>query len=239
MTTRTIRRLDTPSEFQSERVNDETVFVIIDVISFSSTVVTLMEYGVDEVVPAYTDDELEELRLMDEIVIGGEPRSDVEVDFTNSPQNVHSVFGLYDTVPERVALTSSNGARRAIESYEETENVDAEIVIGSAMNAGAVGEWINENYPSYDVLLFCAGSGGEVAVEDVMGATVIGQELRGETVPSQMGSLINQLPIERVGSEDIYPWLSDEDLHHISNVSSSSIVPHVDVESGSIVREEV
>jgi phosphosulfolactate phosphohydrolase-like enzyme len=223
---RTIRRLDVPSEFEEGRVNDDTIFVIIDVMMFSSTVIALFENNVDEVIPIYSTSDFDQF-TDSEILVGGERRSD-ETDFSNSPQDVYTQFGLMDTVPQTVALTSSNGARRAIEAWESIQNqaVNAEVVLGSVLNANATAEWINNTYPEYDVLLVCAGTHYEVALEDIIGSVIIGQELRGETVLSESTqTILSQLPLQKIENPDEYRWLPDEDIHHTTQLNESNIIP--------------
>lgn len=225
-----IRRVEVPHEFSSAIVSDETVIVILDVYMFSTTVLTLHEVGVPEVIPVYTTEDLNEHRDAG-LMVGGE-RGAGNGDFSNSPQNVYATFGVMDSVPARVALTSDNGARRCIEAVEairDDELEDCEVLIGSSVNAQSIAEYINSQYPDHEVLLLCAGSGGEATIEDVIGGLAISQYLREETVPTiEYEEMLSMLPAGRINGQNQYEWLPDEDVHHVSSVNSTQYVSQYD-----------
>jgi len=230
-----IRRVEVPNEFSDSILSDNTVIVILDVYMFSSTVVTLFSHGVEEVIPVYDEDELR-FYQEDGLLVGGEHNNlNSEyggTDFSNSPQNVYATFGVMDEVPSRVALTSNNGARRcveAVQAVEENDYKNCPILIGSSMNAKSVAEYINSEYPDNEVLLLCAGSKGEASIEDVIGSLAISQYLRGEDVPiPEYEEILSMLPAGQIEAENGFPWLSDEDVLHISTLNKFDIVPQYD-----------
>lgn len=226
---RTIRRIDTPQEFDPERVNHDTVFVVIDVMMFSSSVVTLLEKGVREVIPVRTDSDLQEYKDQ-EILCGGEYDSFVETEFSNSPQNIHGVFGQMETVPETVAMTSGNGAQRLLDCYDEVieKDIDSEVIVGTTINASAIANWVNTNYPEHDVLIVTSGSDGSVAIEDVLGGLLISQEIYDQSpYTREYKEMLQMLPAGRLENPELFGWLSEEDVHHTSQLNSSSIVPQL------------
>lgn len=226
-----IRRVEVPQEFSSAILSDETVIVVLDVYMFSSTVITLHAQGVEEVIPVYETEELE-LYRNNGLLVGGESRSDF--DFSNSPQSIYATFGVMDSVPSRVALTSHNGARRCIEAVQAIEEDglnDCPVIIGSSVNAQAVAEYINSEYADHDILLLCAGSRGEATIEDVIGSLAISQSLRGEDIPkAEYEEILSMLPAGRIGEENAYPWLAEEDVLHISTLNKFDIVPEYNFE---------
>lgn len=224
---RTIRRIDTPQEFDPERVNHDTVFVVIDVMMFSSSVVTLFENGVEEVIPVRGDSELQEYSEQG-LVCGGEQDSEAETQFSNSPQNIHSVFGMMDEVPETVAMTSGNGAQRLLDCYDEVhqQNIQSEVVVGTTINAEAIANWINREYPEYDVMIVTSGSDGQLAIEDTLGGLLIYQHLH-DDVPyhTEYDEMLEMLPAGRLENPSEFQWIPDEDMHHVTQFDSSTIIP--------------
>lgn len=235
-----IRRVEVPQEFSSAILSDETVIVVLDVYMFSSTVVTLHSQGVEEVIPVYEKDELEEYR--DEgLLVGGESRSDH--DFANSPQSIYATFGVMDSVPARVALTSHNGAQRCVEAVEAVEIDgldDCPVLIGSSVNAQSVADYIQSHYSDHNILLLCAGSRGEATIEDVIGSLAISQSLRGDDIPkAEYEEILSMLPAGRIGEENAYPWLAEEDILHISTLNKFNIVPEYNFEKEAFEAKEV
>lgn len=235
--TKRIRRVEVPHEFTDSILSDNTVIVILDVYMFSSTVVTLFSHGVEEVIPVYDEEELK-FYQEDGLLIGGEYDNlggeAGGTDFANSPQNVFATFGVMDEVPSRVALTSNNGARRcveAVEAVETNEYTSCPVLIGSSMNAEAVADYINKEYPDHEVLLLCAGSNGEASIEDVIGSLAISQYLRDENVPMpEYEEILSMLPAGKIESENGFPWLAEEDVLHISTLNKFDIVPQYNFE---------
>lgn len=229
----TIRRVEVPNEFSSAIISDNTIIVVLDVYMFSTTVLTLHEVGVEEVVPVYDAAQLDSYAAQG-LLVGGEQGG--QRDFSNSPQNVYGTFGVMDSIPSRVALTSDNGARRCIEAAEAIEDEgfsDCEVLIGSSVNAQHLAEYLQQNYADHDVLLLCAGSGGEATIEDVIGGLAISQYLRDETVPViEYEEMLSMLPAGRINGQNQYEWLADEDVHHVSAVNSIPLVSQYDFEAG-------
>lgn len=232
-----IRRVEVPNEFTGSILSDNTVIIILDVYMFSSTVVTLFANGVDEVVPVYDEDDLVFYQEKGVLVGGEHDNLGSEyggTDFSNSPQNVFATFGIMDEVPSKVALTSNNGAKRCVEAVNAVESnryTNCPILIGTSMNAKAVSEYINSEYPEHDVLLLCAGSNGEASIEDVIGSLAISQYLREENVPiPEYEEMLSMLPAGKIESENGFPWLSEEDVMHISSLNKFDIIPQYDFE---------
>lgn len=233
---RRIRRIQVPEEFEPSMVSDNTVFIILDVYLYSSTVATLLDYGVEKVHPVYTEEGLDSY-IEKGIPTGGESAS--HTDFTNSPQSVHAHFGQMDEVPKEVALNSHNGAKRTIECVNAIEQQNAEsseVFIGSPMNAGALASHIKENFDDHYVVLVSAGHEGNSTIEDVIGSVVISQYLRNEQVyKTEYKEILQMLPAGRIDSPEEFRWLSDEDIHHISQISNYNVVPKYDYEGEGIV----
>ena len=196
--------------------NDE-VHVVIDVMMFSSSVLSLFDSGVSSVIPVHPS---EDLSQYEDYMTGSETG---DADFRNSPQNIYSVFGVMDSVPNTVALTSSNGAKVVVELFQD-ESVES-LVIGSLSNAKAVANHI-QTYESYSI--HTAGSNGDVAIEDEIAKELIEREVKDKTIEYEsVLNVTSNLPIERVFDSDSYEWMTEEDRHHATNINSMSIVPTV------------
>jgi 2-phosphosulfolactate phosphatase len=69
----------------------------------------------------------------------------------------------------RVVYMSTTNGTRAIVAAREAPVV----LTGALVNAGAVARAIAESWPGLDLTLLCAGTGGAVALEDVVGAGAV------------------------------------------------------------------
>lgn len=204
------------------------VHVVIDVMMFSSSVISLLDSGVSSVIPVHPDDSLEE--YTEDYLVGSE---ETTTDFRNSPQNIYSTFGMMDTVPHTVVLTSSNGARVVSELIDDASVSNTSIVLGSFLNAASVGQLL-QDADTYSI--HTAGSHGSVAIEDEIARELIKEEMKESTIEYEsVLTVIQELPIERVFGTDSYSWLTDEDIHHATNINSTSIIPSVS-EDGKISK---
>lgn len=157
-----------PSSLRGDHLLAEGVAVVIDVLRATTTIATALENGARSVV---TVREVEEARAEKErqngrqIVMGGE-RGSVRIegfDLANSP---------LEYTPERirgatVVLSTTNGTA-AVEDARAAQQV----LCGSLRNADAVARWIIQG-GSERLTLVCAGTHGQLAMEDVLGAGAI------------------------------------------------------------------
>jgi 2-phosphosulfolactate phosphatase len=143
---------------------------VIDVLRMSTTAVVLMEAGLRELVVAADIDAARSLAAGAETLLVGE-RSGVKLEgFTggNSPLEYHG----RDLSGQRAVICTSNGSRAV-----ETAAGANELLIGTIRNAGAVAEaaLVAGADP---ITLVCAGTGGTISFDDVVGAGVIARELK-------------------------------------------------------------
>lgn len=149
-------------------------YVIIDVMFFSTTVVELLAAGAQSVhVPEERGLEFEYQSDNADAKIGGGRTEAFEpedgYDFFNSPSYVQSV----DVTGRPTSLTSSNGGR-AISNLQELGGDDVDVYIGSTTNAAELARHLPDDEETY---LVSAGSKGEWATEDDLGAAMIGRYL--------------------------------------------------------------
>jgi 2-phosphosulfolactate phosphatase len=154
-------------------------YVVVDVLHFSNTVIELLANGADYV--HITDERGEEPAFKTEtpdarIGGGATPAYEPEpgYDFFNSPSYVQGV----DVTGRPVSMTSSNGGRavaRLRAALDEGGADGSDVYVGSTMNAGTLADHLRgSDRPTY---LVSAGSKGNVALEDHVGATLISRAL--------------------------------------------------------------
>jgi 2-phosphosulfolactate phosphatase len=152
-------------------------YVVVDVLHFSNTVIELFANGADSIhitdergaEPAFKSD-----RPRARIGGGTTPTYEPEpgYDFFNSPSYVQDV----DVEGRPVSMTSTNGGR-AVARLRDVIGPDSHVYVGSTMNARALADHLRgSDRPTY---LVSAGSQGDVALEDHVGATLISRWLDG------------------------------------------------------------
>lgn len=117
----------------------EAVYVVVDVMYFSTTSVEILEGGAEELIV------YRELKERDETIatlLGGERDPDYKADdgydLFNSPSFVEEL----DLEGHKVGLTSTNGAE-TVHLIEERTSAGSEVIIGSTVNAEAVAHKIS------------------------------------------------------------------------------------------------
>ena len=155
-------------------------YVVVDVMFFSTTVVELLANGATHV--HVTEERGEEFAYREHnprAKLGGSRTSHYTptegYDFFNSPSYVQSV----DVEGRSVSMTSKNGGR-AVTDLRDAGGPDVDVYVGGTTNAAALGHWLREDdRPTY---LVSAGSKGEPAIEDHLGAVLVSRHLHGVPV---------------------------------------------------------
>jgi 2-phosphosulfolactate phosphatase len=153
---------------------DSVVCVVFDVLRATSTFVTALQNGAAAIIPVSEISEaLETGKRRPEVLLGGERKgvkirtAEGEFDFGNSPR---------EYTPEKVkgktiVSTTTNGTR-ALRACAGAKMVLA----ASFLNLGATVNFLGEkNYEN--VLIVCAGTGENVALEDVLAAGALCESL--------------------------------------------------------------
>lgn len=146
--------------------------VIIDVFRATTTIVTAMENGVNEVKTCLEVDQAIALKK-DDFLVGGE-RNGVKVkgmDVDNSPLS----FLDKKYKNQKLAISTTNGTKAVDMSLDAKE-----IIIGAFVNLSAVAHYIKQS--NLDILLVCAGWKGKMSTEDFMYAGAIVSLLSDEVV---------------------------------------------------------
>ena len=152
-------------------------YVVIDVMYFSTTVVELL--GNDASYVHVTDERGEEFDFRADnplARIGGATTPEYEpvdgYDFFNSPSYVQSV----DVADRPVSMTSTNGGRTVTE-LKASGGDDVDVYVGTTTNAATLARHLRaDENPTY---LVSAGTKGDCAIEDDVGAALIDRYLNG------------------------------------------------------------
>ncbi len=164
-----------PVEFESlaERDLSSTCCVVFDVLRATSTMTVALANGANGILPCGTIDEAIAARAANPNVllagergglrINAEISGSVDFDLGNSPREM-----IPETVSGRqLAMTTTNGTR-ALKACAGAQRV----WLGCFLNLSVLGQVIRDCQPE-QLLLVCAGTGYNSALEDVLGAGAI------------------------------------------------------------------
>lgn len=142
-----------------ETTSSDDVSIMVDALR-ASTTITLALNNFKKVIPCFTPQEAFKLKEeLDGVIAGERGGETIEgFDIGNSPQKVES----YETDKDVLILTTTNGTRIL-------ENMNSTVLIGSMVNAKAVGKKSTQIANSHiDVVM--AGVKGEFVLEDFLAA---------------------------------------------------------------------
>jgi 2-phosphosulfolactate phosphatase len=210
--------------------------VVFDVLRATSSIITGLAAGAEEIIPVRTVEEARKLKLNDSgLLLAGErdgfpPEG---FDLGNSPEEFEQIKG------RRVAMTTTNGTV-AIEAMK----VAAKVLVGSLLNIDALADYLFRHRPR-SLLLVCAGTGEEFSLEDAIGAGALVARLPDDEGLTDAAIFVRSL-YERIG-DDVLEWLrqtkngkhlqkigKDADIRRCAQLSVFDVVGHLEGES--IVR---
>ena len=168
---RTVRVFMLPQLIGSQTLADNVI--VIDVLRASTTICTAIHNGAASVVPFLEIEEAQKFSRGDSSILTGGERGGIQIegfDFGNSP---------FEYTEERVsgrtiAFTTTNGTK-AMNQCKRSSNV----FIGSFCNFSEIARSIAE-HPKID--LICAGTNGEITLEDCIFAGMVAENLSSESV---------------------------------------------------------
>jgi len=134
-----------------------TTAVVFDVLRATSSMITALAHGAEEIYPVCTIEEAFALKVtMPDALLGGERHGDrIEgFDVGNSPLE-------YLAPRKRIITTTTNGTV-ALKACEKAR----EVLVGALLNTGALTDLIRLRQPG-ELLLVAAGTFRELALEDV------------------------------------------------------------------------
>ncbi|PYI81271.1 MAG: hypothetical protein DME26_20150 [Verrucomicrobia bacterium] len=148
----------------------QTVCVVFDILRATTTMLTALSNGAEEISPVAAISEALALRAQQpEVLLAGEREGlrirakltgGIDFDFGNSPR---------EFIPEKVrakkiVMTTTNGTR-ALRACARAK----EVLVAAFLNLRAVANWIERARPA-NLLLICSGTLDQVAYEDVLAA---------------------------------------------------------------------
>lgn len=169
--------LFTPAEFSALPGRDlgQTTCVVFDILRATTTMLTALSHGAEEIIPVAEISEALQLRAQQpDVLLAGERKGlriranltgGVEFDFGNSPREFtpEKVKGM------KIAMTTTNGTR-ALRACAKANHV----LVAAFLNLRAVANWIDQARPA-NLLLICSGTFDQVAYEDVLAAGALGE----------------------------------------------------------------
>jgi 2-phosphosulfolactate phosphatase len=153
-----------------------TACVVFDVLRATSTFVTALHNGASAIIPASEISEAMDIgKKRPDVLLGGERNgvkirtAEGEFDFGNSPREY-----MPEKVKGKTIVSTTTNGTRALRACEHAKTVLA----GSFLNLGATAKFLRENNFG-SVLLVCAGTRENTALEDVLAAGALGEILLG------------------------------------------------------------
>lgn len=202
-------------------------YVVIDVLHFSNTAIELLANGAAYVhITEERGQEFAVKRANPSTRIGGGRTDDFEptvgYDFFNSPSYVQRL----DIEGKPASLWSSNGGRAVVALRERRDSEDdVHVYVGSTLNARPLADHLRETgRPTY---LVGAGSNGDPAVEDLVGATLIGRHLDGSPpTRTELEQFRRQIKIAKgIDYIEKHPVRRRDVCEYAMNVNGRSILP--------------
>jgi 2-phosphosulfolactate phosphatase len=187
-----------PSEIRRISATDlsEVTAVVFDVLRATSSIITGLASGIEEIIPVRTVEEARARKLKDpDLLLAGE-RAGLPpdgFDLGNSPEEFEKLSG------RRVVMTTTNGTV-AIESVRGASKV----LIGALLNIDALANYLF-THPPKKLLLVCAGTGEEFSLEDAIAAGALVVRLADDQRLSD-SAIITRSLYEQVG-DDLNEWL--------------------------------
>jgi len=152
---------------------NNTIIVVIDIIRASSTICTVLEYGVVKLKTVAEIDEAKALKANGYIIAGERDGVKLEgFDYDNSP------ISLMDRKLEgkKVGLTTTNGTKTISKITEKLlQCVDSELIIGAFVNYSVLEKYLLSQ--NKNILLVCSGWKNNLSIEDTIFAGKLIYEL--------------------------------------------------------------
>jgi len=176
----------TPAEFGAIANGDlqETACVVLDILRASSTFVTALHNGAKEIIAVREIPEAVAFKTRSaDILLAGE-REGVKIraaqsggtdfDLGNSPREF-----TREKIQDRTIVSTTTNGTRALRACAGAKSV----LVGSLLNLAATADFLQQN-DFEKVLLVCAGTGQNAALEDVLAAGALAEvlALRGLTL---------------------------------------------------------
>lgn len=154
---------------------EKSIAVVIDVLRASTTIVTALANGCQEIIPVAKVQDAQKIAALksqqgEKILLCGE-RNGIKIsgfDLGNSPRE----YSAESVAGKTLVFTTSNGTR-ALERAVSAK----QIYVLSLLNFRAVSDLLCEK--TEDIVIFCSGSNGREAIEDSVCAGMLCEKMKG------------------------------------------------------------
>ena len=204
-------------------------YVVVDTMHFSNTVIELLANGADHVhVAAERGLEFDYRASNPGTLVGGEATAGYEpapgYDFINSPSYVQQLH----VGGRPVSMTSTNGGR-TVTTLRERAGEQSEVYVGSPLNAKPLARHLRDRDGDRPVHLVSAGTRGDIAVEDHVGATLVSRYLDG-LPPSETERLLFRRQLRTAKGPDYvegHERRRRDVLDYAMNLNGREVVPRL------------
>jgi len=209
-----------------EKINPrDTICVVIDVLRASTTILCLMENGLEYVQVVSTVDEALRLKMPNVVLIGERGDEPLEgFEFDNSPY----LISQQNWDGKKAVLTTTNGTR-AIAAVQDCKQV----VIAGFRNIDSVVGYIQNNTGS--VAIVPIGNKGHPRLEDDLCAEAMHERLLG--LPVDWEDIRKSIWDERSPKFDSRGKFYKKDIELALTINATSIIPVL--ETGLILRKTI
>lgn len=183
---RSLHVLTRKEDLDPTQIAEKTV-VVLDVLFATSTIVTALEHGAHEVIPAVNETAARAQALQypaGSAVLAGERQANRISGFAPYAPLALADFGLQD---KHLIYTTTNGTV----ALRQAENA-RHVYVAALLNAEAVAARVREHHGGDGVVILCAGSIGMLNLEDFYAAGVLTDRLLA-TAPT--GCLVSDVAI--------------------------------------------
>ncbi|PEJ57254.1 MULTISPECIES: 2-phosphosulfolactate phosphatase [unclassified Bacillus (in: firmicutes)] len=151
-------------EIDDQKLNDEKIVIVFDVLLATSTITAALAFGAKEVIPVMNgQDALQftnENKKKEYVLIGEYEGNTIEGFLAPNPLNLKEIVAGHSIV-----LSTTNGTV-ALKKSQNAKRVYA----ASILNASAVANHLSQFYKDESIILVCSGSSGQFNMEDFYGA---------------------------------------------------------------------
>lgn len=209
-----------------EEPSDNSIVVIIDVLRFSTTAITLLEHGARYVRPFVSENNALEFKQsnLGAVLVGESNGIKLdEFDLNNSPTEIQD-----DAVRGKpVGILTTNGTRsiREVQEYQ-TGGKNIEIWIGAIINAKSVVQSIEKT--DKDAYLLAAGKDGNETDDDIVGAELIRDYGINNEIPENRFEDYKQRVRNSRSAENLRNIGYEEDVEYCLDFNSSSTIPKLE-----------
>ena len=212
-------------EITNEKIDGKTV-VVFDILLATSTITKLLEVGATHIYPLVSKEEVNLFQNKYEYIIAGEHQGKSIEGFKLPLSTIiaHQVRG------KKVVLLTTNGTKAIRKSEDDGAK---EIFIGSLMNNEALVKYIQFT----DIVLICAASEGEFALEDAIGAGHFIYEMNKRKCTNMSDPALATFMLYEQSKEQLYDIISQtkvgrwldyhypEEVAQLISLNRSFIVP--------------